>query len=108
MSSDRLLSIRCCVRYVLSIRCCIRLRQVRCVVGGLRPDSRLAFPRQVRLRHRTHTMPGNIFADAREVSRIKKADISEDRGSPESGRVSLVSARQGELNAIGLKAPAWL
>jgi len=36
------------------------------------------------------------------VSRIKKGDISEGRCPPEWGRVSLESARRGELNRIGL------
>jgi len=37
-----------------------------------------------------------------EVSKMKKADISEGRCPPESGMVSLGSARQGESNGIGL------
>jgi len=37
-----------------------------------------------------------------EVSRMKKADISAGRCPPESGRVSLESARGGESNGIGL------
>jgi len=37
-----------------------------------------------------------------EVSRMKKADISGGRCPPESGRVSLESARRGESNGIGL------
>jgi len=36
------------------------------------------------------------------VSGMKKADISEGRCPPESGRVSLESARCGESNGIGL------
>jgi len=37
-----------------------------------------------------------------EVRRIKKADISAGRCPPESGRVSLESARRGESNGIGI------
>ena len=37
-----------------------------------------------------------------EVSGMKKADISGGRCPPESGRVSLESARRGESNGIGL------
>jgi len=43
-----------------------------------------------------------------KVSRKKKEDIRRGRCPPESGRVSLESARQGESNGIGLKASAWL
>jgi len=43
-----------------------------------------------------------------EVSRVKKADTSVGRCPPESGRVSLESARRGESNGIGLEAFAWL
>jgi len=43
-----------------------------------------------------------------EVSRMKKADISGGRCLPESGRVSLGSARRGESNGIGLAASTWL
>jgi len=43
-----------------------------------------------------------------EVSRMKKADISGGKCPPESGRVSLESARQEESNGIGFEAPAWL
>jgi len=43
-----------------------------------------------------------------DVSRMKKADTSAGRCPPELGRVSLESARQGELNGIGLKASACL
>jgi len=43
-----------------------------------------------------------------EVSRMKKADISGGRCPPESGRVSLESARRGESNGIGLEASACL
>jgi len=42
------------------------------------------------------------------VSSTKKADISEGRCPAESGRVSLESARRGELNGIGLEASACL
>jgi len=42
------------------------------------------------------------------VSRMKKADISEGRCQPESGRVSLESARRGELNGIGLEVSTCL
>jgi len=40
------------------------------------------------------------------VSSMKKADISESRCPAESGRVSLESARRGELNGIGLRVEA--
>jgi len=73
LASDGVLSIRCCVWFVLRIRCCVwcvlrirccvRLRQMSCVGGWLRPDSRLAFQRQVRQTHRTHRTQSNIFAD---------------------------------------------
>jgi len=43
-----------------------------------------------------------------EVSRKEKADILAGRCVPESGRVSLESARGGELNAIGLEVSACL
>jgi len=43
-----------------------------------------------------------------EVSRMKMADISGGRCPAESGRVSLESARRGELNGIGLEASACL
>jgi len=43
-----------------------------------------------------------------EVSRMKKADTSAGRGPPESGRVSLESARRGESNGIGLEVSACL
>jgi len=43
-----------------------------------------------------------------EVSRMKKADISRGRYPPESGWISLESARQGKLNDIGFEASAWL
>jgi len=43
-----------------------------------------------------------------EVSRMKKADISGGRCPPESGRVSLESARRGESNGIGFEASALL
>jgi len=43
-----------------------------------------------------------------EVSRMKKADISGGRCLPESGRVSLESAREGKSNGIGLEASAGL
>jgi len=43
-----------------------------------------------------------------EVSRMKKADTSAGRCPPESGRVSLESARRGESNGIGLEASACL
>jgi len=42
------------------------------------------------------------------VNRMKEADISEGRYPPESGRVSLESARRGESNDIGFAASAWL
>jgi len=38
-----------------------------------------------------------------EVSREKEADTSRGGCPPESGRVSLESARQGELNGIVLE-----
>ena len=34
-----------------------------CVVGSLRPESRLAFQRQLPQTHRTHRMQGNTFVD---------------------------------------------
>jgi len=37
-----------------------------------------------------------------EVSRMKKADISGGRCPPESGRVSLESARLGVINSVNL------
>ena len=43
-----------------------------------------------------------------EVSRVKKADTSAGICPPDSGRVSLGSARQGESNGIGLEASACL
>jgi len=43
-----------------------------------------------------------------EVSRMKKAYTSGGRCPPESGIVSLESARRRELNGIGFKASAWL
>ena len=43
-----------------------------------------------------------------EVSRMKKADISARRCLPESGRVSLESARRGGSNGIGLEGSACL
>jgi len=43
-----------------------------------------------------------------EASRMKKADISAGRCPPESGRVSLESARRGESNGMGLEASACL
>jgi len=43
-----------------------------------------------------------------EVSRVKKADTSAGRCPPESGRVSLESARRGESNGIGPEASACL
>jgi len=43
-----------------------------------------------------------------EVSRLKKADTSAGRCPPESGSVSLESARRGESNGIGLEASACL
>ena len=42
------------------------------------------------------------------VSRMKKAEISGARCPPESGRVSLESARRGESNGKGLEASAYL
>jgi len=49
-----ILRIRCCVWCILSIRCRVRLRQASWMGGWLRPDSRLAFQRQVRQTHRMH------------------------------------------------------
>jgi len=43
-----------------------------------------------------------------EVSRKEKADISAGRCVPESGRVSLESARRGELNGVGLEMSRYL
>jgi len=43
-----------------------------------------------------------------EVSMMKMADTVAGRCLPESGRVSLESARRGESNRIGLEASAWL
>ena len=43
-----------------------------------------------------------------EVSRMKKAVTTAGRCPPESGTVSLESARRGELNGIGFEASAWL
>jgi len=43
-----------------------------------------------------------------EVSRKENADTSPGRCPPESGMVSLESARRGELNGIGVEASAWL
>jgi len=43
-----------------------------------------------------------------EVSRVKKADTSAGRCPPESGSISLESARRGESNGIGLEASACL
>jgi len=45
---------------------------------------------------------------ALEVSLKEKVDISAGRCAPESGRVSLESARRGELNGIGLQLSACL
>ena len=43
-----------------------------------------------------------------DVSREKAGDTSVGRCPPESGRVSLESARGGELNVIGPEASACL
>jgi len=43
-----------------------------------------------------------------DVSREKKGDTLAGRCPPESGRVSLESARQGESNDIGLEVSACL
>ena len=43
-----------------------------------------------------------------DVSREKKGDTSDGRCPPESGRVSLESARRGESNDICLEASACL
>jgi len=43
-----------------------------------------------------------------EVSRMEMVDTSAGRCPPESGRVSLESARRGESNGIGLEASACL
>jgi len=43
-----------------------------------------------------------------EVSMMKKADTAAGRCPPESGRVSLESADQGESNGIGLEESACL
>jgi len=43
-----------------------------------------------------------------EVSMMKMADTAAGRCLPESGMVSLESARRGESNRIGLEASAWL
>ena len=45
---------------------------------------------------------------ARDVSREKKGDISAGKYPPESGRVSLESARRRESKGIGLEASACL
>jgi len=42
------------------------------------------------------------------VSWMKKADAAGGRCPPESERVSLESAHQGESNGIGLEAFVWL
>jgi len=42
-----------------------------------------------------------------DVSREKKGDTSVGRCRPESGKVSMESARQGESNDIGFEASAW-
>jgi len=63
LASGSVLSIRCCVWCVLRIGCCVRLRQMRGVVGWLRPGSRFAFQHQVCQLHRMHTTQGIIFAD---------------------------------------------
>jgi len=42
------------------------------------------------------------------VGREKKTDTSAGRCSPESGRVSLESARQGELNGIDFEVSGYL
>jgi len=42
------------------------------------------------------------------VSREKTRDTSVGRCQPESGRVSLQSARREESNGIGFKESAWL
>jgi len=43
-----------------------------------------------------------------EVSRVKKAGTLAGRCPPESGRISLASARRGESNGIGLEVSACL
>jgi len=43
-----------------------------------------------------------------EVSMMKKADTAAGRSQPESGMVSLESARRGELNGLGLEASPCL
>jgi len=46
-----------------------------CVGRWLRPDSRLAFQRQVRQMHRTHRTQSNIFADVggvQDMIRVEK------------------------------------
>ena len=43
-----------------------------------------------------------------EVRRVRKADTSAGRCPPESGRVSLQSARRGESNTIGVEASTCL
>jgi len=43
-----------------------------------------------------------------DISRERKGDTSAGRCPPESGRVSLESAREGESNGIGLEVSAWL
>jgi len=43
-----------------------------------------------------------------EVSWMKTADTSACTCPPESARVSLKSAGQGESNGIGLEASSWL
>ena len=63
LASSGILSIRCCVWCVLRIRFCVRLRQMRGVVGWLRPGSGCAFERQVRQMHRAHRTQSIIFAD---------------------------------------------
>jgi len=43
-----------------------------------------------------------------DASREKKGDTSAGRCPPESGRVSLESARPGEFNGRVLQVSAWL
>jgi len=57
--------------------------------------------------HKSHYRSRSVRM-AIEVSRMKKADTLAGRCPPESGRVSLESARRGESNGIGLEVSACL
>jgi len=62
----------------------------------------------VRLARRIKWYRSRSVHMAIEVSRMKMADTSAGRCPPESGRVSLESARRGESNGRGLEASACL